>query len=92
MERTQLAQENLDFLKWRRHPQGCMTLGDAFSFMKMVHLMNKHEAAERANRFRKSGSGRLCHRIFIAIKYNEKNPEATAIGGKIVREASFNGT
>lgn len=48
MERTQLlAQVNLDFLKRRRHPQGCMTLGDAFSFMKMVRLLISHKEPTR---------------------------------------------
>ncbi|MBX4150269.1 hypothetical protein K1X09_23470 [Paenibacillus lautus] len=44
-------------------------------------MMNEHEAAERTNRFRKSGNGRLCHRIFTINQYDEKNPGATAIGG-----------
>ncbi|WP_165789769.1 hypothetical protein [Paenibacillus sp. GM2FR] len=45
--------------------------------------MNEHEAAERTNRFRKSGSGRLCPRIFTMDKYSKENPRATAIGGTI---------
>ncbi|MGG4343958.1 hypothetical protein [Paenibacillus lautus] len=46
-------------------------------------IVDKHEAAERTNRFRKSGSGRLCHRIFTMDKYSKENPRATAIEGTI---------